>query len=178
MKAIRALLAGLACLVLPLPSAHAWECEDWGEWFNARCDGTKSAWKNGDWNLIVPFYTWHAPWAYDNRDAQNDFPLGAGIARTVEKDRQTDMLFAMAFQDSHHKPMYAAGYGYFYNWGERASFNASVGFGAFLWARTETNYVPVPGIAPIASVGYSRFSVMGTYLPIIDVAMLWARVRF
>ena len=165
-------------LLVAVSSAHAWECKDWGEWFNDRCIGTKAAWKEGDWNLYVPFYTWHAPWDYNNRNEQNSFPLGAGIARSVDTGRNTDMLYGMAFQDSHYKPMYVAGYGYLYNWGERASFNAGIGFTAFLFARTEQNYIPLPGVAPIASAGFSRVSVMGTYLPFINVSMLWARVRF
>lgn len=165
-------------LLLAVSNAHAWECKDWGEWFDARCVGAKNAWKEGDWNLFVPFYTWHAPYSYDNRDEQNSFPLGGGIARTVDTERNTDMLYAMAFQDSHYRPMYVAGYGYLRNWGEQTSFNAGIGFTAFLWARSETSYIPLPGLAPIASAGFSRVSVMGTYLPIIGVSMLWARVRF
>jgi len=175
---LRILLSAALWLLLTVSNAHAWECKDWGEWFNDRCIGTKAAWKEGDWNLYVPFYTWHAPWDYNNRDEQNSFPLGAGIARSVDRKRNTDLLYGMAFQDSHYKPMYVAGYGYLYNWGERTSFNSGIGFTAFLWARSETNYIPLPGIAPIAQTGFSRVSVMGTYLPIINVAMFWARVRF
>ena len=175
---MRTLLGAVLWFMLTTTSAHAWECKDWGEWFNDRCVGTKEAWEHGDWNLMVPFYTWHAPWAYNNRDVQNSYPLGAGIARSADKGRDTDMLVAMAFQDSHYKPMYVAGYGYLYNWGEQRSFHTGVGFAAVLWARSESNYIPIPGVAPIASVGFSRFSVMGTYLPLIDVAMFWAQVKF
>jgi lipid IVA palmitoyltransferase len=171
-------LAGALWLLLTPMSAQAWECADWGVWFNDRCIGTKDAWKHGDWNLFVPFYTWHAPWDYNNRAEQNSFPLGGGIARSVQKARDTDMLYAMAFQDSHYKPMYVAGYGYIYDWGEQTSIHAGIGFTAFLWARTENNYIPLPGIAPIGSVGFSRLSVMGTYLPFINVAMFWARAQF
>lgn len=172
-------LAGVVLwLLLTVSNAHAWECAEWGEWFADRCAGTKEAWKQGDWNLMVPFYTWHAPWKFNNRDEQNSFPLGAGIARTAESGRNTDMLVAMAFQDSHYKPMYVAGYGYLYNWGAQRSSHAGIGFAAVLFARTETNYIPVPGIVPIASAGYSRFSVNGTYIPFVNVAMLWAQVRF
>lgn len=174
------LLLGVAMwmLLAVTNAAHAWDCADWGEWFNNRCIGTKEAWKKGDWNLYVPFYTWHAPWAYPNRAEENPYPLGGGLGRSVDTGHNTDMLYAMEFQDSHYKPMYVAGYGYLYNWGDRNSFNTGVGFGAFLWARSETNYIPVPGVAPFASVAYSRVQIMGTYLPIIDVAMFWARVRF
>jgi hypothetical protein len=175
---VRILLGAVLWLAVAVTNAHAWECKDWGEWFNDRCIGTKQAWKEGDWNLYVPFYTWHAPWAYPNRDMENSFPLGAGIGRSVDTGRNTDMLYGMVFQDSHWKPMYVAGYGYLYNWGDRNSFNTGIGFGAFIWARSDNNYIPYPGLAPFGSVGYSKFQVMGTYLPIIDVAMFWARVRF
>jgi len=178
MDKLRILLAAAAWLLLAVPSAHAWECKDWGEWFADRCVGTKEAWKEGDWNLMVPFYTWHAPYKYDNRDEQNSFPLGGGVARSVDRGRDTDMLVAMAFQDSHYKPMYVAGYGYLYNWGERSAFHSGVGFAAVIWARSDYNYIPYPGIVPIGSVGFSRVSVMGTYLPIVDVAMFWAQVKF
>jgi hypothetical protein len=175
---VKILLTLAAWLLLAVPSAHAWECKDWGEWFAARCVGTKLAWKEGDWNLMVPFYTWHAPYKYDNRDVQNSYPLGGGVARTVDRGRDTDMLVAMAFQDSHYKPMYVAGYGYLYNWGEQRAFHAGAGFAAVIWARSDYNYIPYPGIVPIGSVGFSRVSVMGTYLPIVDVAMVWAQVKF
>jgi hypothetical protein len=177
---MRVLLTVALWLLLAVSNAHAWECKEWGEWFGERCAGAKDAWKEGDWNLIVPFYTWHAPYQYDsdNRETQNDFPLGGGIARSVDRGRYTDMLVAMGFQDSHYKPMYVAGYGYLYNWGERSAFHTGAGFAAVMWARTENNYIPLPGIAPIASVGYSRFSVMGAFLPIQGVAMFWAQMRF
>ena len=175
---MRTLAAIALWVVASFSQAHAWECKDWGEWFNDRCVGTKAAWKEGDWNLFVPFYTWHAPYEYDNRAMQNDFPLGAGIARSVQKGRNTDMLYGMAFQDSHYKPMYVAGYGYLYDWGDPNAAHAGVGFGAFLWARSESEYIPIPGLAPLFSAGYSKASVMGTYLPIIGVSMFWARFRF
>jgi lipid IVA palmitoyltransferase len=175
---VRILLGAMLWLLLTASNAYAWECKDWGEWFNDRCVGTKEAWKEGDWSLYVPFYTWHAPYAYPNRDQENAYPLGGGIGRSVDTGRSTDMLFGMIFQDSHYKPMYVAGYGYLYNWGERSSFHTGAGFAAVIWARSDSNYIPYPGIAPIASVSYSRVSVMGTYLPFIDVAMFWARVQF
>lgn len=159
-------------------NARAWECADWGEWFANRCVGAKEAWDNGDWNLMLPAYTWHAPWDYPNRDTQNAYPLGIGFARSVDRDRNTDMLLAMGFADSHNKPMYVAGYGYLYNWGDMRSFHSSIGFAAVLWARTENNYIPLPGLAPIGGVSYANFSVMGTYLPFVNVAMFWAQMKF
>lgn len=178
MNPTRILAGTMLWLLLAVSNAHAWECKEWGEWFADRCIGTKEAWKEGDWNLFIPFYTWHAPYQYNNRDEQNDFPLGGGIVRSVEKGPNTDMLYAMAFQDSHYKPMYVAGYGYLYDWGKQESFHSGVGFSVFLFSRSDDNYIPIPGIAPIASAGFSRVSVMGTYLPIIGVSMLWARVKF
>ncbi len=178
MKRTRILASAVLWLLLTFSDAHAWECKDWGEWFADRCAGTRNAWEKGDWNLMVPFHTWHAPYAYENRDVQNDFPLGGGVARSAEKGRHTDMLVAMAFQDSHYKPMYVTGYGYLYNWGDRSAFHSGAGFAAVLWSRSENNYIPLPGLAPIGSLSYSRFSVMGTYLPIIGVAMFWAQVKF
>ena len=175
---MRAIAAIVLWLLVGVSSAHAWECADWGEWFADRCVGAKDAWKEGDWNLMVPFYTWHAPYSYDNRDEQNSFPLGGGIARSVDRGRNTDMLVAMAFQDSHYKPMYVAGYGYLRNWGEQSAFHTGLGFAAVIWARSDYNYIPYPGVVPIGSVGYSRVSVMGTFLPFVDVAMVWAQVRF
>jgi len=175
---VRALLGAAVWLMLATSSAHAWECKDWGEWFNDRCIGAKDAWKEGDWNLIVPVYTWHAPYAYPNRDMENAYPLGGGVGRSVDKGRHTDMLYAMEFQDSHWKPMYVAGYSYLYNYGEREAFHSGIGFTAFIWARSENSYVPLPGVAPIGSVSFSRVSIMGTYLPIIGVAMFWTQVKF
>jgi palmitoyl transferase len=89
----------------------------------------------------------------------------------------------MGFQDSHFKPQWQAGYGWQAKWGERSGLNAGLGYTVFLTARTDIgHYIPIPGILPIASIGYKKFSVEGTYVPggggNGNILFFWGKLSF
>jgi palmitoyl transferase len=71
----------------------------------------------------------------------------------------------MAFRDSHYKPEYQVGYNWQHYWGGE-DLKVGLGYTVFLFARADMlNYTPLPAILPLASLRYSRFEVMGTFVP-------------
>ena len=147
----------------------------------------KRAAASGDWTLYASGYAWHAPWRYSSRHRNNDAAWGGGFGRHVYDDAgDYHGLYGLAFLDSSRKPMYMAGYNWQTYWGA-SDFKVGLGYTLFLFGRSDyEGYVPLPGVLPVASVRYSRFELLGAYVPSLpsigldrgDVALFIARVNF
>ena len=143
----------------------------------------------GDWTLYVSGYAWHAPWRYSakEREGQNDGAWGGGFGRHVyDAAGNYHGLYGLAFLDSNREPMYMAGYNWQTYWGAR-DLKLGLGYTVFLFGRSDfSSYVPLPGVLPVLSVRYSRFELLGAYVPSLpsigldrgDVALFFARVNF
>ena len=95
-------------------------------------------------------------------------------------------LYALTFLDSNRDPMYMVGYNWQTYWGRR-DLNVGLGYTVFLFGRSDfSSYVPLPGVLPVLSVRYSKFEVLGAYVPSLpsigldrgDVALIFGRVNF
>jgi palmitoyl transferase len=144
------------------------EAQDKG-WFSGAWDGTKNIWRDGNWDLLVSGYTWHLPYAYspEKRQQENSLTWGFGIGKTLvdERDNQR-ILYTLIISDSHYKPQYSAGYGWMARWKAYENIRVGAGYTAFIMARSDIHdYVPFPGVAPLASIGTNRFSLFGTFIP-------------
>lgn len=141
----------------------------------------------GDWTLYATGYAWHAPWRYSSRDRNNDAAWGGGFGRHVyDAAGNYHGLYGLAFLDSSREPMYMAGYNWQTYWGQ-GDLKLGLGYTLFLFGRTDyMDYVPLPGILPVLSVRYSRFELLGAYVPSLpsigldrgDVALFLGRVNF
>ncbi|MEO8411272.1 MAG: LPS assembly protein LptD, partial [Propionivibrio sp.] len=75
-------------------------------------------------------------------------------------------VYAMAFQDSHFKPMYTAGYSWKAIWRPAGDVRLGLGYTAGLMSRTDIfGYVPFPIVLPVASVAYKNFNLETTFVP-------------
>jgi palmitoyl transferase len=142
-----------------------------------------TTWREGSVELLLPLYTWHLPFAYDDTGKYTNYPAGIGLGkgRTDEKGNWHN-LYAMVFRDSHGDPEPAAGYAWAARWGDPKGAKVGVGYTVFLTARSDYNWVPFPGILPIATVEYNRLAVQATYVPgqegIGNVILFWGKYTF
>jgi lipid IVA palmitoyltransferase len=168
--------------------AHA--CDWAGSWLEYTCYQLKDALDHGQQDLYVPFYSIHGRSTYtpEKLSELNAHTWGLGYGRSViNGDGDWYSLYGMAFQDSHDKPEYLAGWGYQTYWGSRDSLQAGLGYTVFVTLRSDYgNYLlPIPGILPLASVRYGSASLMASYVPRLsankgngDVLFFFARFSF
>lgn len=112
----------------------------------------------------------HARFAYDKEktDRYNERPWGGGFGQSRWDEKGNwHGLYAMAFKDSWNKWEPIAGYGWESTWRPLAdeNFHLGTGFTAGVTARDNWNYIPLPVLLPLASVGYGPATFQMTYIP-------------
>jgi len=185
---IRVLRAGVAltAAMLTCGPVLADNC-DWSwTWFATSCRQAKRAFNEGSYDLYLTGYTYHNRQTYTREkiDTYQENSWGGGLGRSVIDERGNwHGLYAMAFQDSHFKPQYMGGYGWLARWNPGGDFHVGVGVTGFVVARSDYDYVPIPGILPLGSLEYKRVSLMASYVPRLsrnegngDVLFLFAKV--
>ncbi len=151
--------------------------DGWKGWFADAWDGSKRIFRDGHTDLLLPLNTFHPAYKYPNRDDQNHYPWGGGIARTWIDERDNERLvYAMAFSDSHYDFQPLAGYAWIARWPLFAGLKGGLGYTVFVSMRADAKYIPFPAILPLASVGTDRFTVYGTWIPTTDVLFFFARI--
>ena len=141
------------------------------EWMTTFRENIAQTWQQPEhYDLYIPAITWHARFAYDKEktDRYNERPWGGGfgLSRWDEKGNWHG-LYAMAFKDSWNKWEPIAGYGWESTWRPLAdeNFHLGLGFTAGVTARDNWNYIPLPVLLPLASVGYGPVTFQMTYIP-------------
>lgn len=151
-------------------------------------DNVSQTWNEPQtFDLYVPAITWHSRWAYDSdkTDKYNERPWGAGggISRYDEKGNWNG-IYLMAFKDSFNKWEPIGGYGWEKTWRPLADpdFHLGLGYTAAVTMRDNWNYIPIPVILPLASIGYGSASFQMTYIPGTynngNVYFAWLRWQF
>ena len=149
----------------------------WKGWFADAWEGSKRIFQDGQSGLLLPFFTYHPPYNYPNRLQQNPYPWGAGFARTVIDSSDNErMVFLLAFSDSHYDVQPMLGYAWIARWPLVAGLKGGLGYAAFLTARADANYLPIPAALPLASIGTDRVALYGTWVPTADVLFFFARI--
>ncbi|ARU93364.1 phospholipid:lipid A palmitoyltransferase [Tatumella citrea] len=138
-------------------------------------------------DLYLPAITWHNRLTYDREhiDRYNERPWGAGggISRYDEKGNWQG-LYLMAFKDSFNKWEPIGGYGWEATWRpfSNQKFHLGAGYTAGVTARNNWNYIPIPLVLPLASIGYGPVNFQMTYIPGTynngNVYFAWVRVQF
>jgi palmitoyl transferase len=155
-------------------------------WYDQAVQRVESTWNEGKPEVYLPLRTYHMRFAYSQGkiSGYDESPLGLGVGKGVY-DQNGDWrgLYVMGFHDSHFKPEYIAGYAYKTFWHLTDKLRAGVGYTAFLTTRTDIgHYTPIPGILPIVSLEYQKFSVDASYVPggegYGNVLFCWGTMRF
>ena len=158
------------------------------EWMTTFRENIAQTWQQPEhYDLYIPAITWHARFAYDKEktDRYNERPWGGGfgLSRWDEKGNWHG-LYAMAFKDSWNQWEPIAGYGWESTWRPLAdeNFHLGLGFTAGVTARDNWNYIPLPVLLPLASVGYGPVTFQMTYIPGTynngNVYFAWMRFQF
>ncbi|RBP13661.1 palmitoyl transferase [Pseudocitrobacter faecalis] len=182
---VAALIAAQLCI---LPAANASFTETVRNGFSTLNDNIAQTWDEPQhYDLYVPAITWHARFAYDKEktDRYNERPWGAGfgVSRWDEKGNWHG-IYLMAFKDSWNKWEPIGGYGWEKTWRPLTddNFRLGLGYTVGVTARDNYNYVPIPVLLPMASIGYGPATFQMTYIPGTynngNVYFAWMRFQF
>ncbi|UGS41501.1 Lipid A palmitoyltransferase PagP [Pseudocitrobacter corydidari] len=182
---VAALIAAQLCI---LPAANASFTESVRNGFSTLNDNIAQTWDEPQhYDLYVPAITWHARFAYDKEktDRYNERPWGAGfgVSRWDEKGNWHG-IYLMAFKDSWNKWEPIGGYGWEKTWRPLSddNFRLGLGYTVGVTARDNYNYVPIPVLLPMASIGYGPATFQMTYIPGTynngNVYFAWMRFQF
>ena len=178
-------------VVVGNPTTTSPESSSSKSWYSSAWDTAgehlSDIWHKGDYEVYVPFWTYHMPFAYspEKRAQFNSYPAGGGIGKGwFNQSGNWEGVFAMEFADSHGKPQYQIGYGWVPTWHPLDDqFRVGAGLTAFLFMRSDIgNYAPIPGILPVGSIGYGPVDVQVAYIPggqgNGNVLFWWAKFAF
>ena len=159
------------------------------EWWDGFKEDVTETWDHPqNYDLYLPFLTWHNRFTYDKEktDRYNERPWGGGFGVSrYNADGNWSSLYAMAFKDSHDNWEPMIGYGWEKGWylDQRRDFRLGLGLTAAVTARQDfANYVPLPVVLPLLSASYKQASVQFTYIPGTynngNVLFAWFRYGF
>ena len=138
-------------------------------WYNRAWDTLTAPYDKGTLEFYLPLHTHHLRSKYSEEqiDSYQETPYGLGIGKGFYNEKGNwEGVYAMAFQDSHYKPMYSVGYGWKATWRPSEDTRVGLGYTLGLMARTDImHYVPFPVLLPMASVAYKNFNLEGTFVP-------------
>ncbi len=181
---------GIACLLLAPSVALGIDCELLGEYAGYPCQKSIAAWNSGRNELYLSGYVLHDRKTYDpNRiDELNENAWGLGFARVLEEPNgNTHALYVLGFRDSHFKLQTVVGYQWQHYWHLVGDLRAGVGVTVFVFSRSDiAHYAPLPFALPVASLGFGRLTLYGTFIPKVsraaggngNVGYLFTGIRF
>ncbi|HEY7986234.1 MAG TPA: lipid IV(A) palmitoyltransferase PagP [Methylophilaceae bacterium] len=181
-SSIRPTTLALTLVLCTSPAAYA--CNDSPSMLDQACKTLSDTWNQGEDDLYLPFYAYHMRFAYPSSkiDSFREDTWGIGYGRSRYNDSGNwDGLYGMAFLDSHTNIEPITGYGHEWMWGDHDKLHSGLGYTVFVTAREDDgHYGLIPGILPLASVGYDKASVNATYIPggngNGNVAFFWLRL--
>lgn len=147
--------------------------------FASQVDGFTRVMNDGTTGLVLPLYTNHPTWDYDNRHEENGYPWGGGIARSVIDERGNERLvYAIAFSDSHYSVEPFMGYGWLGRWeiGD-SGFHAGAGYLLGLTFREDYKWLPIPAPLPLIGAGYENVDFYMTYIPVSNVFFFFSKIQ-
>ena len=120
-------------------------------------------------DIYLPLHAWHNRSVYtpQERALLSERPWGFGLGRSaVTEDGSSHFgFYALAFRDSEGDVQPVAGYLQTWRTPPGGVF-AGLGYTAFVSARRHFHdYLPFPGVLPVAELGYGDFSLYATYIP-------------
>lgn len=139
-------------------------------------DGSKQIMDQGNSMWIVPTYTNHPNWAWDNRREQNGYPFGMGLGRQVIDERGNERsFFFVSFVDSNYRIEPTFGY----QWVARyplgnSGLHVGAGYLAGFTIRGDYNWLPIPMPLPVIKAGTDWASLYMTYIPVTNVFFFYS----
>ncbi|MBA8274508.1 lipid IV(A) palmitoyltransferase PagP [Escherichia fergusonii] len=157
-------------------------------WWQTLGNNVAETWQQPEhYDLYIPAITWHARFAYDKEktDRYNERPWGGGYGQSRWDEKGNwHGLYMMVFKDSWNEWEPIGGYGWESTWRPFSDDNVHVGLGftAGVTMRDNWNYIPLPVLLPLASIGYGPATFHMTYIPGTynngNVYFAWMRFQF
>ncbi len=159
-------IAAIALLIIS-PCFHAFaDSTSNGFWDDVK-NTLSETWNSNEYELYVPVSTWHNRQFYDKEkiDGYNEQPWGLGIGKyRYDADGDWHGIYGMVFADSHNEMEPVAGYAFQKMWHANNDFRLGAGYTIGATLRQDYHYLPIPVIAPVASIEYKQFAVQSTYI--------------
>ncbi len=121
--------------------------------------------------IYIPAITWHARFAYDKEktDRYNERPWGGGFGLSRWDEKGTGMAVRCRWHlrtrgTNGNRLPDTDGKVPGDRWRDE-NFHLGLGFTAGVTARDNWNYIPLPVLLPLASVGYGPVTFQMTYIP-------------
>ena len=151
---------------------------DFGSFWQDTVRGSKAIMKEGNSLWVVPTYTNHPSWDWDNRHEENGYPFGMGLGRQVIDSRGNERAFFLVnFVDSNYRPEPVAGYQWVARWPIAGTgMHVGAGYLAAISARGDYMWVPFPMPLPVAKVGTDDVSFYGVYIPVTNVFFFYSTI--
>jgi palmitoyl transferase len=124
-------------------------------------------WDANSYEFYLPINTWHNRNYYSQEkiNGYNEQPWGLGVGKyRYDEDGDWHGIYGMAFTDSHSKVQPVAGYVFQKMWHPSNNIRLGAGYTLGLTLREDFNYMPLPVIAPVASVEYKQLALQSTYI--------------
>ena len=134
---------------------------------------------HGETGALVPLYTNHPKWDYDNRYEENAHPFGAGLSRSIVDDKGNErMVYMMLFQDSHYEIEPIFGYAWVARYPiAQTGMHMGAGYTLGVTFRQDYSWMPIPVPLPLLSVGNETINLYGTYIPFTNVFFMFSRIQ-
>ena len=151
---------------------------DWQSFWSDTVEGSKYIMENGQDVFVVPTYTSHPAWAWDDHSEQNAYPFGMGLARQVIDDRGNErMFYLVSFVDSNYRIEPMVGY----QWVARFPIGSTglhwgAGYLAGLTMRGDYLWVPCPLPLPVLKIGTDAVSFYTAYIPFTNVLFMYSSI--
>jgi len=168
--------------------APVFTCDVGASWLRSFCERAARVSDQGTWDVYLLGYGYHFQRTKSPQvDPLNARSYGAGVGKHwTDASGNEDLLFAFAFLDSHDHVEPVAGYArQWFTPPVLGGLSLGGGFAAGITARDDIlHYIPVPIVAPVASLRYRRASLMATFIPRFggiasaSVVLTWLRVEF
>ncbi|GAA5784250.1 lipid A palmitoyltransferase PagP [Chitiniphilus shinanonensis] len=169
-------------LIAPAQAVDCDSMSNVGDWATSVCTHFGRIADEGSWDLYVTGYTWHDPhtWTDEKRAELNANAWGGGIGKHLTDEHGNDeMLYGLAFADSHNHPELMVGYGKLWLWPSASELSVGAGYTVGLTTRNDIlGGVPFPFILPLVALRYRRASVMGTFIPSLNSSLNSGNVGF
>lgn len=152
----------------------------WGGFWEDTKRGSEYIMEEGRTLLVLPTYTNHPRWDWDNKDQENGYPFGMGLARQVIDEHGNErMFFLVNFVDSNYRIEPMVGY----SWVARypifnTGWHYGAGYLAGITVRGDYYYLPAPLPLPVAKIGNDWFSFYGTFIPFTNVFFFYSSFTF
>ncbi len=120
------------------------------------------------------------PTTKKKRKTFNDHAWGLGYGRhTTDEHGNDEIVYGLAFSDSHYKPELLAGYAKLWFAPVAGQWAVAAGYTAGLTSRRDIfGGIPFPIVLPLAAVRYDKLSVMGTFIPKVGGGFNHGNVAF